>query len=46
MVSHDDSSDSEITAQEFNPTAFQPDLEAQSINSSDTQHSEKSTNLN
>lgn len=43
MVSHDDSSDSEITAQEFNPTAFQPDLEAQSINSSDTQHSEKST---
>lgn len=43
MVSHDDSSDSEITAQDFNPTPFQPDLEAQSINSSDTQQSEKST---
>lgn len=45
MSIHEDSSDSESVRQDFNPTAFQPDLEAQSINSSDSQPSLKTADL-
>ncbi|EMG49700.1 hypothetical protein G210_5471 [Candida maltosa Xu316] len=45
MSIHEDYSDSESTRQDFNPTAFQPDLEAQSINSSDSQQTEKTADL-